>query len=151
MRGPALLWIEKAIMSWVLLRDGHVFDPDDRGIADVLIVRREIATVAADLTTPTGIGDGETVDLSGQIVLPGLIGGHVNVMGASGLGGPTTRSTDLQIEHIVSAGVTTVISPLGADSLSRGVPTLLARAAALRAEGIAAYCYTGAGKIPRPR
>ncbi len=71
-------------------------------------------------------------------------------MGASGLGGPTTRSTDLQIEHIVSAGVTTVISPLGADSLSRSVPGLLARAAALRAEGIAAYCYTGGWKNPVP-
>ena len=25
-------------MSWILLKGGHVFDPEDRGIADVLIL-----------------------------------------------------------------------------------------------------------------
>jgi beta-aspartyl-dipeptidase (metallo-type) len=43
-----------------------------------------------------------------------------------------------------------VISPLGADSLSRSVPSLLARAAALECEGISAYCYTGGWKNPVP-
>ncbi len=137
-------------MTWVLLKGAHVFDPEDRGSADVLMVGKEIAAVAPDLTPPTGIGDGEMLDISGRIVLPGLIDGHLHVMGASGLGGPTTRSTDLQIEHIVGAGVTTVVSPLGADSVSRSIPGLLARAAALRSEGIAAYCYTGGWRNPVP-
>jgi len=137
-------------MSWILLKGGHVFDPEDRGIADVLILDDRIAAVGPDLLAPTGIGEGEVCSVADRIVLPGLIDGHIHVMGASGLGGPTTRSTDLQIERIAGAGVTTVISPLGADSLSRGIPCLLARAAALECEGISAYCYTGGWKLPVP-
>ncbi|MBI2456358.1 MAG: beta-aspartyl-peptidase [candidate division NC10 bacterium] len=137
-------------MAWMLVRGGHVFDPDDRGIADVLIFDGRIAALADHLAPPTGIGEGEVLDAAGRIVLPGLIDGHIHVMGSSGLGGPTTRTTDLQIDRIAITGVTTVVSPLGADSLSRTIPALLARAAALEAEGISAYCYTGGWRHPVP-
>ena len=137
-------------MTWTLIRGGHVFDPEDRGIVDLLILDGRIAAVGASLRVPTGIGEGEVIQAADGIVLPGLIDGHLHVMGASGMGGPTTRTTDLQIERIVGVGVTTVISPLGADSLSRTIPTLLARAAALDAEGITAFCYTGGWKNPVP-
>jgi beta-aspartyl-dipeptidase (metallo-type) len=137
-------------MSWILLKGGHVFDPEDRGVADVLILNGRIAAVGPHLAPPTGIGEGEVLGAADRIVLPGLIDGHIHVMGASGLGGPLTRSPDLQIERIVGVGVTTVISPLGADSLSRSIPCLLARAAALECEGISAYCYTGGWKLPVP-
>ena len=137
-------------MRWVLLKGGHVFDPEDRGAADVLLLGREIVAVGPGLAAPTGVGEGEIVDVSGHMVLPGLIDPHIHVMGASGMGGPTTRSTDLQIERIAGVGVTTVVSPLGADSLSRDIPCLLARAAALECEGISAYCYTGGWKNPVP-
>jgi beta-aspartyl-dipeptidase (metallo-type) len=46
--------------------------------------------------------------------------------------------------------VTTVVSPLGADSLSRTIPALLARAAALEQEGLNAFCYTGGWTVPVP-
>jgi beta-aspartyl-dipeptidase (metallo-type) len=137
-------------MGWILLKGGHVFDPEDRGIADVLILDDRIAAVGRDLPAPTGIGEGEIVSVADRIVLPGLIDGHIHVMGASGLGGPLTRSPDLQIERIAGVGVTTVVSPLGADCLSRSIPCLLARAAALECEGISAYCCTGGWKLPVP-
>jgi len=130
-------------MAWTLIRGGRVFDPEDRGMADVLLIDDRITVVGPGLEAPTGIGDGQVVDAKDRILLPGLIDGHLHVMGASGPGGPTTRTTDLQIEQIVAVGVTTVVSPLGADSLSRSIPALLARAAALDAEGITALCYTG--------
>ena len=137
-------------MGWILLKNGHVFDPEDRGVADVLIVGDRILAVGERLAAPTGIGEGEVVNIAGRILLPGLIDAHVHVMGANGLGGPTTRSTDLQIDRIVPTGITTVISPLGADSLSRSIPALLGRAAALECEGISAYCYTGGWCNPVP-
>jgi beta-aspartyl-dipeptidase (metallo-type) len=137
-------------MRWTLLKSGHVFDPEDRGAVDVLILGHEIAAVGPGLAAPTGVGEGETVDVSDRILLPGLIDPHIHVMGASGMGGPTTRSTDLQVERIAGVGVTTVVSPLGADSLSRSVPALLARAAALECEGISAFCYTGGWWDPVP-
>ncbi|MEK7204747.1 MAG: beta-aspartyl-peptidase, partial [candidate division NC10 bacterium] len=134
----------------MLIRGGHVFDPEDRGVADVLILDGRILAVGPALPAPSGIGEGTVHDARDRIVLPGLIDGHIHVMGASGLGGAATRSTDLQIDRITSAGVTTVISPLGADSLSRTIPALLARAAALDAEGITALCYTGGWWHPVP-
>ncbi len=137
-------------MGWTLIRGGHIFDPEDRGVADLLIWNGRITSVGANLPVPTGIGEGEVIDATDQIILPGLIDGHIHVMGASGLGGPATRTTDLQIDRIAGAGVTTVVSPLGADSLSRTIAALLARAAALDAEGISAYCYTGGWKRPVP-
>jgi beta-aspartyl-dipeptidase (metallo-type) len=137
-------------MIWTLIRGGHVFDPEDLGIADILVLNDRIAAVGTNLSAPTGVGEGDVVEAANRIVLPGLIDGHVHVMGASGLGGPATRTTDLQIDRIARAGVTTVVSPLGADSLSRTIPALLARAAALESEGISAYCYTGGWKVPLP-
>lgn len=137
-------------MTWKLIRGGHIFDPDDRGIADLMILDDRIAALGRDLQAPTGIGEGEVVEAAGRVIVPGLIDGHIHVMGASGLGGPATRTTDLQIDRVATAGVTTVVSPLGADSLSRTIPALLARAAALDAEGITAYCYTGGWKVPVP-
>lgn len=137
-------------MGWTLIRGGRVFDPEDRGVADILILGQQIAAVGPNLPAPTGIGDGEILDVADRLVLPGMMDGHVHVMGASGLGGPATRTTDLQIDRITAAGVTTVVSPLGADSLSRTIPAILARAAALEAEGISAYCYTGGWKHPVP-
>lgn len=137
-------------MTWLLLRNGHIFDPEDRGVADLLLLAGRIVAVGPRLSAPTGVGEGEDCDLAGRILLPGLIDPHLHVMGASGMGGPTTRSTDLQIERIAGAGVTTVVSPLGADSLSRSIPNLLARAAALEAEGLSAFCYTGGWWSPVP-
>jgi beta-aspartyl-dipeptidase (metallo-type) len=137
-------------MAWTLIRGGHLFDPEDRGIADLLLIDDRVAVVGPALAAPTGIGEGQVVDVEDRLILPGFIDGHIHVMGASGPGGPTTRTTDLQIERIVAAGVTTVVSPLGADSLSRSIPALLARAAALDAEGITALCYTGGWTNPVP-
>lgn len=137
-------------MGWTLIRGGHIFDPEDRGKADLLLLDERIAAVRMGLSAPTGVGEGELFDAAGRVVLPGLIDGHIHVMGASGLGGPGTRTTDLQIERIAGVGVTTVVSPLGADSLSRTIPALLARALALEVEGISAYCYTGGWKVPVP-
>jgi len=137
-------------MRWLLLKNGRIFAPEERGIADLLVCGGEIVEVGPGLAAPTGVGEGETVDLAGRILLPGLIDDHLHVMGASGLGGPTSRSTDLQIERIAGAGVTTLVSPLGADCLSREIPGLLARAAALEWEGLSAYCYTGGWWSPVP-
>jgi len=137
-------------MVWTLIRGGHVFDPEDRGVTDILVLDDRVAAVGTDLPAPTGIGQGAEVEAAGRTILPGLIDGHIHVVGASGLGGPATRTTDLQIDRITAAGVTTVVSPLGADSLSRTIPALLARAAALQTEGISAYCYTGGWKVPAP-
>jgi beta-aspartyl-dipeptidase (metallo-type) len=137
-------------MSWILVRGGHLFAPEDRGIQDLLMINGRIVAIGANLPELHELYPLEIVDAQDQIVLPGLIDPHLHIIGASGLGGPTTRTTDLQISCIAGVGITTVISPLGADSLSRTLPDLLARAMQMEAEGITAYCYTGGWRIPVP-
>jgi beta-aspartyl-dipeptidase (metallo-type) len=137
-------------MSWTLVRGGRLFTPEDRGIQDLLMIDSRIVAIGVDLPKLNDLYPVEICDAQGKIILPGLIDAHLHIIGASGLGGPTTRTTDLQISRITKVGVTTVISPLGADSLSRTLSNLLARAMQLEEEGITTYCYTGGLKKPLP-
>jgi len=136
--------------DWILIRSGHLFSPEDKGIQDILIISGRIAAVGKDLPRLPNACPTEIVDARDRIVLPGLIDPHLHIIGASGLEGPATRTTDLQISRITREGVTTIISPLGADSLSRTIPSLLARARQLEVEGISTYCYIGGWKKPLP-
>jgi len=43
-------------MTWTLIRGGHVFDPEDRGITDLLLIDDRIALLGPALNAPTGIG-----------------------------------------------------------------------------------------------
>ena len=133
-------------MSWTLIRGGHLFSPKDKGVQDLLIIHGRILAMGNNLPAPSEPYLGEIWDARDRIILPGLIDPHLHIIGASGLKGPATRTRDLPISNITRAGVTTVISPLGADSLSRTIPYLLARARQLEVEGISTYCYIGGWK-----
>jgi len=137
-------------MGWTLIRGGYQFAPEDLGIQDLLIIDGRIAAIGRDLPQLDQAYPVEIDDAQDRIVLPGLIDSHLHIIGASGLKGPATRTTDLQISRITKVGVTTVISPLGADSLSRTIPNLLARAMQMEGEGVTAYCYTGGWRKPIP-
>jgi len=137
-------------MSWILIRNGHLFAPEDKGVQDLLIVDQRILAIGPNLPKPSEPYPVEIYESKDRIVLPGLIDPHIHIIGASGLGGPATRTTDLQIFRIIEAGVTTIISPLGADSLSRTIPNLLSRSMQLGAEGMSTYCYTGGWRKPLP-
>jgi len=129
-------------MRWTLLKGGHVFDPEDRGAADVLILGREIAAIGPDLPEPKGVGDGEVVDASHRTLLPAS-STRTSTSWRQRLG----RTVDAKHRPAGRAyrdcGRDDGGLAPGADSLSRTVPCLLARAAALECEGINAYCYTG--------
>jgi dihydroorotase-like cyclic amidohydrolase len=49
-------------MGWTLVRGGHIFDPEDRGISDLLILGGRIAAVGTNLPVPSGIGEGTALD-----------------------------------------------------------------------------------------
>ncbi len=67
-------------MNSLLLTGGRVIDPASRfdGRADVLICEGKIAAVGTDAAAkaPTGV---ERMDVSGQVVCPGLIDAHVHL------------------------------------------------------------------------
>jgi len=137
-------------MSWILIRNGHLFAPEDRGVQDLLVVDQGVVAIGSNLAKPSDSYPVEIYDAQDRIILPGLIDPHIHIIGASGLRGPASRTTDLQLSRMTRVGVTTIISPLGTDCVSRTIPDLLARAMQLDAEGITAYCYTGGWRKPLP-
>ncbi len=134
-------------MDTLLIKNAHVYAPEDLGIMDVLCAGDRIIDTGTEVWP---VGEPTVHQAEGRPLIPGLIDTHIHVMGASGAGGPLSRSPDMPLSWITLAGITTVVSPLGTDSLSRSIPSLLSRAAALTEEGINAYAYTGGWRNPVP-
>ena len=134
-------------MQTLLIKNAHVYAPEDLGLCDVLCAGDRIIDVGTEVWP---VGEPTVHQAEGRPLIPGLIDTHIHVMGASGGGGPQTRSHDMPLSWITLAGITTIVSPLGTDSLSRTIPALLSRAAALTYEGVNAFVYTGGWRNPIP-
>lgn len=134
-------------MQTLLIKNAHVYAPEDLGINDVLCAGDRIIDIGTEVWP---VGEPVVHQAEGRPLVPGFIDTHIHVMGASGAGGPESRSPEMSVSWITMAGITSVVSPLGTDSLSRSLPALLSRAAALTYEGINAYAYTGGWRNPVP-
>jgi len=133
-----------------IIKNVHVYAPDDLGILDVLIAHERIAYLAKDIPVPQGLGEITVVEGNGRIMLPGLIDGHVHILGGGGEGGPATRTPEITLSQITRWGVTTLFGVLGTDGTTRSVESLITKAKALELEGISTYCYTGSYEVPTP-
>lgn len=94
----------------ILLRGGHVIDPEqgiDR-IADLAVSNGKIAAVGNDLGSAK-----ETIDVSGKLVIPGMIDTHAHVF--QHIGGPFGLNADMVG---VQSGVTTLIDQGGPSSMT---------------------------------
>jgi beta-aspartyl-dipeptidase (metallo-type) len=124
-----------------------VYAPEPLGRMDVLIAGGIIACVqsgALDL----GRAEVEVIDGRGKFLVPGFIDGHVHLLGGGGEGGYASRTPELMLSDLTTAGVTTVIGCLGTDGTTRTMASLLAKARGLEAEGVTAYVYTGSYQVP---
>jgi len=136
-------------MRWLHIKDAHIFAPENLGILNVTIWNGQIVSIGEKSEPPSGV-DTKIIEAEGRPLLPGLIDPHAHIMGASGVGGPLSRSAVQPLSQLTQAGITTVVSPLGTDSLSRTIPDLLMRAETSTAEGVTAYAYTGGWCNPVP-
>jgi beta-aspartyl-dipeptidase (metallo-type) len=132
-----------------LLRVKEVHTPEPSGCRDIVVANGRIVVLGNDLPVPSGLPV-EVVELGEGVAVPGFIDQHVHVTGGGGEGGFSTRCPPLTATEIVAAGITTVVGVLGTDSVSRSPADLLARTRGLREEGISAYMYTGAYRVPPP-
>lgn len=131
----------------VLIRQGDVYGPEERGRLDILTVGRRVVAIGHDLAVPDW-ADGTVIDARGMLVFPGLVDQHVHFAGGGGEGGPQFRTPELSLTEMTRYGLTTVVGLLGTDGTSRSVQSLLAKARALIAEGLNAWIYTGAYQVP---
>jgi len=133
----------------ILIKACEVFGPTYLGKKDVLISGSIIASIS-DHIALSGIPELEVINGEGLKLVPGFIDSHVHIAGAGGEGGPATRTPEMQISHMLEAGITTVIGCLGTDGFTRRLESLLMKAKALRQEGVSAYILTGSYQVPPP-
>lgn len=132
----------------LLIKAADLYAPEHLGLQDILIHDGKIAAVGKDLTVETNALEVETIDAEGAVVAPGCIDQHVHLIGGGGEAGPYSRTPEVMLSDIVSAGVTTVIGVLGTDGTTRHPESLLAKARGLETEGISAYMLTGSYELP---
>ncbi len=132
-----------------LLRVKEIFAPEPLEARDILIADERIAALGNDLRVADGIPV-EVTDIAGGRAVPGFIDQHVHVTGGGGEGGYGNRTPEITAAQISAAGITSVVGLLGTDSVSRSLANLLAKIRGLSDEGISAYMYTGAYRVPPP-
>ena len=132
---------------FTLVRGGDVYAPDPIGVKDILVVGKRVVAIDDDIVLPESLGV-SVIDAAGKQVFPGLIDPHVHVLGGGGEGGPATRTPEIKLSELFSAGITTVVGVLGTDNISRSVDALYAKTRGLCLEGITAYMYTGSFHYP---
>ncbi|MDH8677997.1 beta-aspartyl-peptidase [Fusibacter bizertensis] len=131
-----------------LIKNAHIYSPEDLGVMDVLVADGKIAKIASNIELKIDADFVETIDAKGKIMVPGLIDCHVHLLGGGGEGGFKTRTPEIVLSDLVMGGITTVVGCLGTDGVTRNMESLVAKAYGLREEGISAYVYTGSYRIP---
>lgn len=132
-----------------LIKNAEIFSPARLGKKDVLLTGSTIALIQDKLEIPGDIPC-RVIDAEGLMLVPGFIDAHVHIAGAGGEGGPASRTPEMLLSDMISAGVTTVVGCLGTDGITRNVESVLMKVKALRAEGVSAWMYTGAYQVPTP-
>lgn len=132
-----------------LVKNAEIYAPEKLGCMDVLLAGSKIAAIAKEINLPDSLPV-KVIDATGLFLTPGLIDAHVHIAGAGGEGGPASRTPEMQLSDMISAGVTTVVGCLGTDGFTRSVESVLMKVKSLRAEGVSAWMYTGAYQVPTP-
>jgi beta-aspartyl-dipeptidase (metallo-type) len=128
---------------FTLLRGGQLFDPDDRGVTDILICGESIVAITPSID-PAGLPSPvEVHQLGGARVVPGLVDGHIHLIGGGGGEGYESRLPELWLSELSLRGITTVVGAPGIDMVSKRMQTLLAKAYALEREGLSSFIYVG--------
>ena len=133
---------------FTLIKNAHVYAPEDLGIKDVLICNEKIVKVAENIQFDWDEDDFTVIDAENKILVPGFIDQHVHIIGGGGEDGFASLIREIQMTDCIKYGVTTVIGVLGTDNNAKSVETIVARAKALREQGMSAWCLTGSYAYP---
>lgn len=129
-----------------LIRNAHVYSPDDMGVQDVLMVNGRFLALGKDLDVK--LPEMETIDAKGKLLTPGFFDQHIHVTGGGGEGGPISRTPELNLSELVACGTTNVVGVSGTDFITRSIENLLAKVRALAEEGVSTWMYTSNYRFP---
>lgn len=130
----------------ILIKNVEVYNPKNIGIKDVLISGGKISLIEDNIERFSE--KVRVIDGKGKKLIPGFIDNHVHITGGGGEGSFKTRVPEITLSKLIEAGITTVVGLLGTDSTTRSVENLIAKAKALKEEGISVYALTGAYALP---
>ncbi len=131
-----------------LIKNCEVYNPKFMGKKDVLICNNKIEGIYDKFEYIKCGLNINVINGEDKLLFPGFIDAHVHIIGGGGEDGYTTRTPELKLSQLTKSGITTVVGCLGTDNISRNMNTLIAKAKALKKEGINAFCYTGSYEIP---
>lgn len=130
----------------ILIKGAHVFSPEDMGVKDIMIIHDRIVMIGDEL--PLISDEMVVIDGKDKILMPGLIDGHVHITGGGGEGSFKTRVPEITLSKLIGGGITTTMGLLGTDSTTRSVENLVAKAKALKEEGVTCLAVTGSYGYP---
>jgi beta-aspartyl-dipeptidase (metallo-type) len=131
-----------------LLENADIFAPEPLGIGCLLVGGGKLLYLGPERPALDARLLGESLDLAGMPVIPGLVDAHVHATGGGGEDGFSTQAPPVPLSGFTRHGVTAVVGLLGTDDETRGTAGLLARTRALREEGLSAWCWTGGYHVP---
>jgi beta-aspartyl-dipeptidase (metallo-type) len=133
-----------------LIENGEIYSPEPMGKGSILLVENQILKVGEiNRRAVESLGvEFEIIDARNCLISPGFIDPHLHLLGGSGEKGFSTQTPEISATEIVSAGITTVVGCLGVDTTMKTMPGLLAKAKALKEEGLNAFIWTGGYNVP---
>ncbi len=124
-----------------LIKNIHVYAPENLGKQDVLIAGEKIVRIEKNLDDCKSFST--VIDGSDLIATPGFIDQHIHVIGAGGKDGFASMTSEISYLDLIATGTTTVVGLLGTDGNTRSIKSLYAKVKSLEQEGISAYMYSG--------
>lgn len=131
-----------------IIKSVEVYAPEYLGEKHIVILGDKIGYIYDDINIPKDFIPIKIIEGKGRILFPGFIDSHVHITGGGGEGGFSTRTPEIKLTDLTTAGITTVVGCLGTDGVCRNPSDLIAKAKALEDEGLNTYCYTGSYGVP---
>lgn len=131
-----------------LYKNLDCYTPKHIGKNDILVCGNKIYKMQPGINIADESLLENVYDCSGLYAFPGFIDQHVHIIGGGGENGFASRTPEININEIFRAGVTTLVGLLGADSCTRSLNSLYAKAKSLEAGGLTTFLYTGCYTVP---
>ncbi len=133
-----------------LIENGEIYAPEHLGKNSVLLGAGKIFKIGAiNRQTIESLHIGlDVIDATDCVVTPGFIDPHDHLLGGSGEKGFASQTPEIYPSELVQAGITTFVGLLGVDTTMKTMAGLLAKAKALKEEGMSAYLWTGGYDVP---